>query len=81
MMSFMDPFGSLGSLGSEALEAFLAAYAIGWILGIGLSIGLAFIPANIAAKKGYSKVGFWFFGFGAFVPAIIVACCLRNKNA
>ena len=42
---------------------------------------LAIIPSKIAKRKGYSGVGFYWFGFAAFVPAVIVACCLRDKNA
>ena len=45
------------------------------------SFFLAIIPSKIAKKKGYSGVGFYFFGLFAFVPAIIVASVLRNKNA
>ena len=41
---------------------------------------LAIIPSKIAKRKGYSDVGFYFFGLAAFVPAIIVASCLRNRN-
>jgi len=40
---------------------------------IGACIGLAFIPASIAKKKGYSFGGFWAFGFFVFLPALIVS--------
>ncbi len=43
-------------------------------------IGLAFIPASMAKKKGYSYAGFWVFGFLLFLPAIIVAACLSDKS-
>ena len=41
--------------------------------------GLAFIPANIAKKKGYSFGGFWVFGFFFFLIALIVSLCLNYK--
>ena len=47
---------------------------------IGVSVGLAFIPSSIAKKKGYSAGGFWAFGFFAFLPALIVALCIRDRN-
>ena len=45
-----------------------------------LSIGLAFIPANIVNKKGYSKGGFFVFGFFLWLPALIVALCLKDTS-
>ena len=41
---------------------------------------LAFIPASMAKKKGYSYGGFWVFGFFLWLPAIIVAACLNDKT-
>lgn len=41
---------------------------------------LAAIPANIAGKKGYSVVGFYFFGLFFFIIALIVALCLGDKK-
>ena len=41
---------------------------------------LAFIPASIAGKKGYSSVGYYFFGLFLFLPALIVACCISDKT-
>lgn len=49
-------------------------------LALIIDIGLAFIPASMADKKGYSFWGFWVFGFFLFLPAIIVAACLGGKN-
>ena len=43
---------------------------------LGVCVGLAFIPANIAGKKGYSKGGFWAFGFFVFLPALIVSIAI-----
>ena len=45
-----------------------------------LCLGLAFIPANIAKKKGYSAGGFYVFGVLFFLIAVIVALCLRDKT-
>src|ERR671931_86123 len=41
--------------------------------------GLAFIPATIASNKGYSGVGFYFFGLFFFLPALIVALLMKTK--
>lgn len=51
-----------------------------WLLFALLLIFLARIPADIAAKKGYSKVGFFIFGLFLFLIALIVALCLSDKN-
>lgn len=51
------------------------------IIYLVLLIGLAFIPANIASKKGYSFGGFYAFGFFFFLPALIVAAILEDKVA
>lgn len=47
---------------------------------LAISVALAFIPATIARKKGYSQGLFWLFGFFLFLPAIIVACCIEDKT-
>ena len=51
------------------------------LVGLGTTIGLAFIPANIAKKKGYSFGGFYVLGFFFFLVGLIVALCLDDKNA
>jgi len=51
-----------------------------WVICIGAAVGLAFIPANIARKKGYSYGGFWALGFFFFIVGLIVALCLTDKN-
>ena len=58
----------------------LFIYLVGLLIGLAICAGLGFIPANIAKKKGYSFGLFWLFGFGVLPAAIIVACCLPNKN-
>ena len=45
-----------------------------------VAVGLAFIPAHFAKKKGYSYVGFWIFGFFLFIPALIVALCINKHD-
>ena len=50
------------------------------IIMIGVMIGLAFIPANIARKKGYSYGGFYVFGLFLFIPALIVALLMEDKT-
>ena len=56
-----------------------ALIVLPYLIAFVIALCLAFIPANIAEKKGYSKVGFYFFGLAAFVPALIVACVLQDK--
>ena len=51
------------------------------LISLGISIGLAFIPANIAKKKGYGFGGFYVFGLFLFLVALIVSLCLDDKNA
>ena len=50
------------------------------VIGIILGIGLAFIPAYVASRKGYSFVGFWLFGFLCWIPALIVSLVISDKN-
>ena len=57
----------------------LSVYVIIMIISIAACFLLAIIPSKIAKKKGYSGVGFYFFGLAALVPAIIVASVLRNR--
>ena len=60
----------------------ITVYIIGLVIGLGVSVGLAFIPANMARKKGYSYGGFWCLSFFlSFLIAIIIAACLTDKNA
>ena len=44
-----------------------------------LSMGLAIIVSNIASNKGYSALGFYFFGLVLFFPALIVVLFLPDK--
>jgi len=53
--------------------------AVVWLLCVGAAVGLAFIPAHIAKKKGYSYGGFWALGFFFFLIGLIVALCLDPK--
>lgn len=41
---------------------------------------LSLVPGNIAAKKGYSFAGFYLFSFCFFLPSLIVALCLTDRN-
>lgn len=56
-------------------------YVVICIVALVAAFLLAIIPSKIAKNKGYSGVGFYWFGVAALVPAIIVACVLRNRNA
>jgi hypothetical protein len=44
-----------------------------------LGLGLGFIPANIAKKKGYSFGWFYVFGVLFFIVALIVALSMKDK--
>ena len=61
--------------------AILTGYIIGVIIGTIALFFLAIIPSRIAGNKGYSRVGFYWFGVGAFLPALIVSLCLRDRNS
>lgn len=41
---------------------------------------LAVIPARIARGKGYAYGTFYAFGVFFFLPALIVALCIKDKN-
>jgi len=51
------------------------------VIAVRIMVGLAFIPAGMARKKGYSYGGFWVFGFFLFIPAIIVAAVAKDKTS
>lgn len=48
---------------------------------VGACIGLAFIPARIASKKGYSYGLFYIFGLFGVVPALITALLFKDTSA
>jgi hypothetical protein len=57
---------------------FILNYGV-WVVLLGLNIGLSFIAASMAKKKGYSFGGFWCLGFfTSFLVAIIVAWIAPN---
>ena len=51
------------------------------IVGLIIAAGLAFIPTNIAKKKGYSFGLWWFYGWMLWIVAIIHVCLIPDKNA
>jgi hypothetical protein len=54
------------------------AVLVVWLLVVA---ALAFIPANIAKKKGYSAGGFYVFGLCFFLIALIVAMVIKDKTS
>lgn len=50
------------------------------LLIILLHIAICFVIANIAAKKGLSKFGFWIFGFFALPIALPAVLLWKNEN-
>jgi len=60
---------------------FAGAYVAVIIIALGLQIGLSFIGASMAKKKGYSFGGFWCLGFfSSFLIGIIVAAIVPDLN-
>jgi len=68
--------------GSSSFAAWFAGIGIIVILlCIGAGIGLAFIPASIAKRKGYSAGAFWCIGFfGGFILGTIIACAIPDRT-
>lgn len=50
------------------------------IIGLAIIFGLAYIPANIAKKKGYGFMGFYILGLFFFLIALIISLCLSDKK-
>ena len=67
-------------------ELFYNEYMIGpliavLVIWIGAAVGLSFIPANMAKKKGYSFGAFYCLSFFvSFVVTIIIAAVIKDKN-
>lgn len=57
----------------------LVIYVSTRVLFIALAL-LAFIPATIAKRKGYSETGYYFFGLFFFLPALVVALLIHDKG-
>lgn len=53
----------------------------GYLVSLLIAAGLAFIPANIAKKKGHSFGLWWFYGWMLFIVAIIHVNFIPDKNA
>lgn len=60
------------------MEDYTLTYSIVTLI---VAAGLAFIPANIAKRKGYSFGLWWFYGWMLFIVAIIHVNCIPDKNA
>ena len=56
-------------------------YIVYSVVGLIIAAGLAFIPANIAKKKGYSFGLWWFYGWMIWIVAIIHVSLIPDKNA
>lgn len=65
----------------DSAETMYTTQAIMFAIGfIGLYIIICLIPANIAKKKGYSFAGFMCFALFFWLPALIVALLINDKN-
>lgn len=53
----------------------------GAIISLAIAACLGIIPAVIAYKKGYSFLGWWFYGWMLFIVAFIHSLFLPDKNA
>lgn len=58
----------------------IGAPALTLMIVIILLLLLAKIPASIAKKKGYSYGGFFLFGLLFFLPALVVALLVQDRN-
>lgn len=56
-------------------------YIVSLIVSLIVAAGLAFIPANIAVKKGYSFGLWWLYGWLLFIIAVIHASLIPDRNA
>lgn len=63
----------------DGLDAVLLFYVVCIAIIVMIWIAIPIIPSNIAGKKGYSSIGFYFFGLVFFLPALIVSLCLQDK--
>lgn len=52
-----------------------------YVLVLIIAAGLAFIPASIAKRKGYSFGLWWFYGWMLWIVAIIHVSLIPDKNA
>jgi len=60
---------------------FAGVYVVIILIVLGLQVGLSFIGASMAKKKGYSFGGFWCLGFfSSFLIGIIVAAIVPDLN-
>ena len=51
-----------------------------YIIGLIVAAGLAFIPASIAKRKGYSFGLWWLYGWLLFIVAIIHVAVIPERN-
>lgn len=52
-----------------------------YVISLIIAAGLAFIPASIAKRKGYSFGLWWFYGWMLFIVAIIHVSLIPDKTA
>lgn len=52
-----------------------------YVFGLFIAACLAFIPASIAKRKGYSFGLWWLYGWLLFIVAIIHVSVIQDKNA
>lgn len=50
-----------------------------FVIFVAVLLAIAWIPASMARKKGYSFGVFYIFGFLMFLPAVVTAAMLRDK--
>lgn len=63
------------------MEEYILIFLTSSIFSLGVAAGLAFIPANIAKRKGYSFGLWWFYGWMIFIAAIIHVNFIPDKNS
>ena len=70
----------MGTTQSGASYANILPILIPIIFALIIVLGLAYIPANIARKKGYGFMGFYILGIFLFFVALIISLCLSDKK-
>ena len=76
----------MGDYYPQLLDESIQAYVIGilvvmLVIWVGAAVGLSFIPASMAKKKGYTFAGFYCMSlFISFVITIIIAALITDKN-
>ncbi len=59
----------------------LAVATLSWLIFAIIWIAIAFWPARVAGRKGYSFIGYFIFSLFFFPAALLVAYIVRPRRA